>query len=180
MSPQHWDIVKLTLSTIASLLHSVGFIILWKVKQKNPYLATQRLYLLSLSIAENYHSVSAIIQYIGSLSGNTTVLKSGFLCAGGGSFLWYSFILIMLTIDRFCTVYFNLRYLTLWSIEKTKVVLAICFVVTFIANIVFFVTLDDFDQALEFFAIYVWAPTDNLFILLAIVTYSYTVIFCIK
>ena len=176
MSTQKWDVIKVTLSVIASLLHSVGFVILWKVKQKNPYLATPQLYLLNLSMAENYHSVSAIIQHIGSLSQNTTLHRVGFLCAGGGSFLWYLSTLILLTLDRFCTVYFNFRYLTIWSIEKTKVVLAICFVITFIANIVFFVTLDDFDQALEFFALYIWSPADNVFILFAIMTYSYIVV----
>ena len=41
--------LQLILSLFASFLHSIGFIVLWKIEQKNPYLITQRLYLLNLS-----------------------------------------------------------------------------------------------------------------------------------
>jgi len=39
-------IIKIILSAVASLLHTLGFYVLWNVRQSNPYMATQRLYLM--------------------------------------------------------------------------------------------------------------------------------------
>ena len=166
-------IIKVFLSFTASLLHSVGFWALWHVKQTNPYLITQRLYLLHLSLAENVHSLFIGLYFILKIYEQPKWANYAFICFGGGAFIWYLSIMIMLTIDRFLTVYLNVRYLVVWNVRKTKRVLIACFVIAFIFNIAFLATLPTFAEALEFLAIHIWFPVDNVFTLIAILTYIY-------
>ncbi|XP_066931031.1 uncharacterized protein [Clytia hemisphaerica] len=166
-------ILKSVLSFAASLLHCVGFWALWNVKQSNPYMITQRLYLLHLSLAENFHSFFLGIWYINTLFENPRWANYAFICAGGGAFLWYLSIMIMLTIDRFLMVYLDVRYLVYWNVRKTKLVLGICLGVSVIANVIFLVSLPTFNQSLKVFSVYLWFPVDNGFIFIAVVTYAY-------
>ena len=166
-------VLKVFLSFIASFLHCVGFWALWNVKQTNPYLITQRLYLLHLSLSENVHSLFLALHFILRIYDQPKWANYAFICFGGGAFIWYLSIMIMLTIDRFLTVYLNVRYLVVWNVQKTKRVLIACFLIAFIFNIIFLVTLPTFTQALESLAIYAWFPVDNIFTLIAILTYIY-------
>ena len=137
-------IVNLSLCTVASILHSFGFFVLWRVKQKNPYLATQRLYLMHLSISENIYSIFYGLFFVFDLTFENSTWKTViYIIAGGGAYVWYLLILIMLTIDRFLTVYFNIRYIAVWSIRKAKQVLALCFLVSFTASIFFAIYLQN-------------------------------------
>jgi len=163
----------MALSIIASLLHCVGFWALWHVKQSNPYLSTQRLYLLNLSMAENFHSFFLGLYYLFAKLKMPNWANYFFICAGGGAFIWYLSIMIMLTADRFLTVYLNVRYLVIWNVRKTQKVLIACFAVGFIANIVFLITIPTFDESLEIFSVYLWFPVDNGFILVACFSYAY-------
>ena len=80
----------------------------------------------------------------------------------------------MLTFDRFLSLYLNVRY-TLWLNEKkTKVILGICFGFGVLADILFFCFLENnFEQTLTVMSVYLWVPFDDVFILVAIVTYIY-------
>ena len=169
-------IIKIILSAVASLLHTIGFYVLWNVRQRNPYMATQRLYLMNLSIAENFHSTFLGLYNVFYLIGHEDWGTYMFVLAAGGGFLWYMSILIMLTVDRFLTVYLNLRYLLVWNVKKTKFVLKLCFFFAFVANIFFLVYLDTYEKALRCYSIFVWFPIDNLFILVSIVTYIYILV----
>ena len=166
-------VLKVCLSFAASFLHCIGFWALWNVKQRNPYLVTQRLYLLHLSLSENTHSFFLGLYYILTIYERPKWANYAFICAGGGAFIWYLSIMIMLTVDRFLTVYLNVRYLSVWNVRKTKRVLAICFSVGFLLNILFLVTIPTFDESLEIFSVYLWFPVDNLFTILAVLTYVY-------
>ena len=166
-------ILKVILSFIASSLHCVGFWALWHVKQTNPYLITQRLYLLHLSLSENVHSFFLGLYYILTICDQPKWANYAFICAGGGAFIWYLSIMIMLTFDRFLTVYWNVRYLSRWNVRKTKRALIACFLVGFFFNILFLFTLPTFEKSLEIFSVYLWFPVDNFFIILACLTYIY-------
>ena len=166
-------VLKVFLSFIASFLHCVGFWALWNVKQTNPYLITQRLYLLHLSLSENVHSFFLGVYYTLTIYGKPKWANYAFICAGGGAFIWYLLIMIMLTVDRFLTVYLNVRYLSVWNVRKTKRVLAACFLVGFCFNIWFLISMPTFDISLERFSVYLWFPVDNIFTILACLTYIY-------
>ena len=167
-------IVNLSLCTVASILHSFGFFVLWRVKQKNPYLATQRLYLMHLSISENIYSIFYGLFFVFDLTFENSTWKTViYIIAGGGAYVWYLLILIMLTIDRFLTVYFNIRYIAVWSIRKAKQVLALCFLVSFIASILFAIYLQNLKEAYVFLTLYIWVPVDSLFVTVSIFTYIY-------
>ena len=166
-------ILKVFLSFIASFLHCVGFWALWNVKQTNPYLITQRLYLLHLSLSENCHSFFLGLYYLLTIYNKLKWANYAFICAGGGAFIWYLSIMIMLTVDRFLTVFLNVRYLAVWNIRKTKRVLVVCFLIGFGLNILFLVTIPTFEKSLKLFSVYLWFPVDNIFTLIAILTYIY-------
>ena len=167
-------IVNLSLCTVASILHSFGFFVLWKVKQKNPYLATQRLYLMHLSVSENIYSIFYGLYFVFDLTFENSTWKTViYIIAGGGAYVWYLLILIMLTIDRFLTVYFNIRYIAVWSIRKAKQVLALCFLVSFTASIFFAIYLQNLKEAYVFLTLYIWVPVDSLFVTVSIFTYIY-------
>ena len=166
-------ILNVFLSFLASFLHCVGFWALWNVKQTNPYLITQRLYLLHLSLSENCHSFFLGLYFILSKYNKPKWANYAFICFGGGAFIWYLSIMIMLTVDRFLTVYLNVRYLAVWNIRKTKRVLVVCFLVGFSFNLLFLLTIPTFEKALDFFSTYLWFLVDNIFILIAILTYIY-------
>eukprot|EP00111_Clytia_hemisphaerica_P000810 TCONS_00002369-protein len=118
-----WNVLRLSLSIIASLMHTFGFIVLWNVKQTNPYIVMQRFYLLNLSVAENVHAIFLAHYYGFKLVGNERWMNFMMICSGGGSFIWFLLILIVLTVDRFFTVYLNLRYLKHKTNRRTKIVL---------------------------------------------------------
>ena len=155
------------------MLHSVGLFILCRVRQRNPFLTTQRLYLIHLSLAENFQAIFLglyiVFDYIGSEVGATGM----YILAGGGSYLWSMSVLIMFTFDRFLTVYYNLRYLTVWSTRKTKQVLGVCFFGAFAANIGFLIYFTDLEEAIVFFASYIWITIDDVFIATSVATYIY-------
>ena len=166
-------ILKVLLSFIASFLHCVGFWALWNVKQTNPFLITQRLYLLHLSLSENCHSFFLGLYLILSKYDKPKWANYAFICSAGGAFIWYLSIMIMLTVDRFLTVFLNVRYLAVWNIRKTKRVLVVCFLVGFALNLLFLVTIPTFEKSMKLFSVYLWFLVDNIFILIAILTYIY-------
>jgi len=82
----------------------------------------------------------------------------------------------MLTVDRFLTVYLNLRYLLVWNVKKTKWVLKFCFLSAFVANAFFLIYFNTYEQALRYLAVFVWFPVDNLFIFIVTITYIYILV----
>eukprot|EP00111_Clytia_hemisphaerica_P000809 TCONS_00002368-protein len=170
-----WNVLRLSLSIIASLLHTFGFIVLWNVKQTNPYLVMQRFYLLNLSVAENVHAIFLAHYYGFKLVGNERWMNFMMICSGGGSFIWFLLILIVLTVDRFFTVYLNLRYLKHKTNRRTKIVLLICFLISLILNVIFLITLPNLDRTLTVFAMYIWFPLEVFFIFFLVIIYAYII-----
>ena len=169
-----WNVLRLVLSIIASLLHSFGFFALWSVKQHNPYLATQRLYLIHLSVAENAHSIFLAHYYALKLVGEWKWRNYMMICVGG-TFIWFLSILTMLTVDRFCTVYLHTRYLSFWTRRRTKMVLLVCFLISVTANVFFLLTLSNLDVTLVVFSTYLWFPLEVFFTLFLISIYAYII-----
>ena len=167
-----WNVLRLVLSVIAAVLHTFGFFVLWHVKQHNPYLITQRLYLIQLSVSENAHSIFLAHYYAFKIIGND-VWKNYMMICCGGTFLWFLSVLIMLTLDRFCTVYLHTRYLSFWTRRRTKMVLLACFIVSATANLIFLLTLPDLDTTLTVFSTFLWFPLEVFFIVLLTSIYAY-------
>lgn len=173
MAINNYQIAKIVLSIMASTLHSIGFWALWKVKQKNLFKVTQRMYLLHLSVAENVHSLFLALYNLLFLLEYRNIGHYMFICGGGGAFLWYMSVMIWLTADRLLAVHLNVGYISKWGKSKTKLVLNICFWFAFINNILLCLYLKNFEQSLKYISYALWFPVDNLFILLAVCTYPY-------
>ena len=172
----HLRVAKIALSAVACVLHTIGFWALWNVKQNNPFMAAQRLYLLNLSVAENIHSLFFALFNLFFLLGYRELGRYMFICGGGGAFVWYITIMIMLTVDRFLTVYLNVRYISMWNKKKTKVVFRICFGLAFSVNLMLILYLKDFEQSLRMIVLFLWFPFDNIFTLTAVITYTYIMV----
>ena len=167
-----WNVLRLVLSIIASLLHTFGFYALWSVKRNNPYLMTQRLYLIHLSVSENAHSIFLAHYYTFKLCEEPEWQNYMMICCGG-TFIWFLSILIMLTLDRFCTVYLHTRYLSVCTRRRTKMVLLACFLLSVTANVVFLLALPSLEITLAVFSTYLWFPSEVFFIVLLVSIYAY-------
>ena len=167
-------IAMIVISFVTIILHTIGSLALWNVKHKNPFIAIERLYLLNFSVAENIHSFFLALTNFLFLIKHNEAGRYTFIFGYSGAFVWYMCVLIMLTFDRFLSLYLNVRY-TLWLNEKkTKVILGICFGFGVLADILFLCFVENnFEQTLTVMSVYLWVPFDDVFILVAIVTYIY-------
>ena len=170
-------IAMIASSFLACTLHTIGFWALWNVKHKNTFIAIERLYLLHLSVAENIHSSFLALANFLFLYKYDEAGRYMFIFGFGGAFVWYMCVLIMLTFDRFLSLYLNVHY-TLWLNEKkTKVILGICFGLGVLANtLLIYFSEKDFEQTLKVISLYLWVPLDDIFISVAIVTYIYILV----
>lgn len=162
------------LYTIPFCLHVVGIYLLLRVNRRSFVNATQRVYLINFSAAEILlckckvlHRVLFVRNYKEAATYIETVQTSGV-------FLYCMLIMILLTVDRFLEVYLSLQYYVYWSKHKTKLAL--------IGAIVLSVLLAIFNCILHalgyeisryIVSMYMWPCTEILFLLTAMITYSY-------
>ena len=90
-----------------------------------------------------------------------------------GNFVQIILFLTALTLDRFLTVYYNLKYILIWDTRKTKIVIILIYQVAilFIAFSVAFIK--SIEKAFEIFTFYVWLPIDVLFMVTAVFSYTF-------
>eukprot|EP00111_Clytia_hemisphaerica_P018174 TCONS_00053748-protein len=165
------DIINVTLYLISVILHSFGFIVLWKVPVGPNLSSTQRIYLLNISCCE---LVSSIIFVAIRFFLDNELFEAAvhlYKIAISGLYFWYIGLMILMTFDRFLMVYLNIRYPLVWSNTKTNILLAVLFIVSVLLSVP--VVLTEMFVINDIIQLYLWPVLDFTFLLTAVVTYTY-------
>ena len=166
--------ITISIYVLSHLLHVLGFCLLIRIKKADTFGAAQRLFLLNLSLVEAIYAALAIFEEVTLQHENLAKAKfSTVLILDGFFYVWYILVMIGLTFDRFLTLYLKLRYVTVWQIKKTKMVLATCFLLALISAIVLLCTHSDVDALYSSMTLYLWPLLNILFLLVAFGTYGY-------
>ena len=169
------DAVIIILSSVAIILHSFGLILLIKARKRsfnNAYFISQHIYLSNLSFSETMFSLTGLLRVVVKFHGYEELNRILFII-NTGNFVQIILFLTALTLDRFLTVYYNLKYILIWDTRKTKIVIILIYQVS-ILFIAFSVALiKSIGNAFEIFTFYVWLPIDVLFMVTAVFSYTF-------
>lgn len=161
-------IVKFVIVSIALLLHVFGIYVLHLAKH-SALQNTQRLYFLNLSISEVFILVAALIRTTEYLFEKNDFFLYVRLTQQGFGFPVYYLIMISLTLDRFFSVYLNIRYPLFWSEKRTKCMLLGIYCTGIIIMCVFMTV----KPSVHFLFSYFFITWGYVCILTAALTYSY-------
>ena len=138
----------LLVDMLALFLNVTGAILLWKIERGN---TNQKIILLNLSICEAFLSaflvmqLSLKLQRFGIDNKYLQIIESAILLC----FLECYFTLMTMTIDRFIGIKFPLRYQDLFSKRRLTKVLALTWLISFVAGILSAVIYERVSQAIR-------------------------------
>lgn len=169
------DSLVIILSSVAIALHSFGLALLIKARNKNysnAYFISQHLYLTNLSFSETMFSLTGLLRVVVKLHGYEELNRILFI-VNTGNFIQITLFLTALTLDRFLTVYYNLKYILIWNARKTKTVVILIYQVVILFIVISITSIESMGKAFEIFTFYVWLPIDVLFMTIAVFSYTY-------
>ena len=160
---------------IPFVLHTIGFYLLLKISAKNYFKPTQCLYLFNLSVSEILISLGKIVYLVLMLLNYTTHSLRVESLQRSGMFLYYILVMLLITVDRFIEVHYNIRYHLVWSKRKTKVLLFLAKVLSICFALVMCITQKNRCQMIYNLSVYFWPTSEGVFIVVAVVTYCYII-----
>uniref|UniRef100_A0A7M6DJS1 G-protein coupled receptors family 1 profile domain-containing protein n=1 Tax=Clytia hemisphaerica TaxID=252671 RepID=A0A7M6DJS1_9CNID len=167
------QLLVVILSLFSTVLHSVGFVLLWRAKKvTNQYNKSQTLYLLHLSFTETLYSISGSLRILANVI-NRPDAELWVFIGSSGVFIQLTMILIALTFDRYLAVRYNLRYLLIWTTKKTTIVIASIYFINILFTILSINFLHSIQQAYDVFSQFAWLPLDGVFVTVALLAYGY-------
>ena len=132
----------------------------------------QRLYLFHLSLSEFLICSLKIVHRLCELFKLRDAAFKVWIVQTGTFFTAYVLIMILLTLDRYLAVSLSLKY-PLWiSKRKTSYCLIVCWIVSVIFTIIFLVKPNQ-SEVRYIVIVYLWPIEELLFLLIAILTYTY-------
>ena len=164
--------VGIILFSAASIFHGIGLYLLSHVKLSPTFGSNQRLYFINISICDILGCVLSIAstvvgEYAPVWSSKLNVLYIISIC---GMFIWYIGLMTLLTADRFLSVYLNIRYRTVCTSRRTKLVLLSLFFVSLVSTVIC-VIAGNHDRIERVILLYVWPFLDAVFLSVALLTY---------
>jgi len=165
------NILNVSFYVVALVLHCFGFSLLIQLKDSSRLMCTQRLYLLHISICEIFGClIFIIIRALIELE-KLEAAVIFYKMSVSGLYTWYIGLMVLMTFDRFLTVYYNIRYPLIWTSTKTKALLTVlCSSSLFFGVALLPISLD---QVNKIVTLYLWTFLDLMFLVVAIVTYWY-------
>ena len=163
------DIINVILYAVAFISNAIGLFLLWKVEESPRFSCTQRVYLLNICVCDLVTSALYIaIRFLYSYFPYQMYL---YRMTTSGLYFWYIGLMTLMTLDRFLSVYLNIRYPLVWSYRKTKIALLLLFLVSVVITIPFY-CLEE--RLLHYvISLYYWPFLDLTFVVVGVVTYSY-------
>ena len=162
--------VILMLDVLVIFTHIMALRVLINKKQKR-LKGNQKMLLITLSVAELTYAVVNIGKLLCSLR-NLINLNDVFFTLNFVSGFWmYWVIMTLITIDRFLEIYLNIKYNILCSSKKTKTVLIIAIVISFLLLVPAFQVKKE--TLISFGILFCYPILEVFFIILASVTYLY-------
>lgn len=162
---------------VAFSLHCIGIYLL--LTRSTKIGSGQKILLLNLSISEvlacSCSLASLVVQEIYSPSSAQSKVSLTILRA---TYVMYLFVMVSITVDRFCEVYFNLKYPLFWSNRKMKLLMLAGWVITstiVVLSVVLVLWLGDeaYEDIRRAYIFYFYPSTDILFVIVASITYGY-------
>eukprot|EP00111_Clytia_hemisphaerica_P016054 TCONS_00047506-protein len=146
MLPQSLKIALLAefvLFPFGILLHALAVFVIHRTNEDAVFTEIQKIYLINLSLVEVLLSLTQMISksfnFFSEMSGSSFEFIFELLHASFFS-VWYMLIMVLISFDRFLVVYLNLRYPSLWTPKKAKIVVTLLpflsLVITMVANFV--------------------------------------------
>lgn len=166
-------LLEVVLFSTAATLHFIGFLLLTVVQTSRNFTESQREFLFCLSIVEMLYSLGAMADKLAQIFKLTTWRYSVTILYEGFAFICYTNLMTMLTLDRFMTVKYSLRYNLVWSLKKTRLVLITCVVSALLVSIILIATNHERTTLYRSLAVFVWPIGELTFLVTAIVTYIY-------
>jgi len=175
--------LHIIIDVISLATHSFGlFLLLYKVRASQNFSENQRYLLIQLSLGELIYlllfsmsdGLTAIVNNGGADNITlTTMLGIVNTILNLPCFLVLIIAMLAITIDRFLSVYLNIRYPPVCTLKSVKIILGVCRVLILLLAILILV----FYQQTSYFDMiakeYVWPLSDGLFLIVAFVTYTY-------
>jgi 7 transmembrane receptor (rhodopsin family). len=170
-------LIEMCLYSLGICLHTVAFFLIHRSHDDIIFTETQRLYLMNLNVVEIFLAISFVANKV--VRDYFVYPKARFILhiVHGCLFsLWYIFVMVLITIDRFLTVYFCLRYPLIWSLKKTKVLMVFVSVLSVFMTFILNGVVADTSKwdVTKTYTIYRTPPVlDVLFLILICLTYGY-------
>lgn len=162
--------VILMFHVLVIFTHIVALKVLINKKQKR-LKGNQKMLLITLSVAELTYAVVNIGKLLCFLH-NLINLNDAFFTLNFVSTFWmYWVIMTLITVDRFLEIYLNIKYNILCSPKKTKTVLIIAIVISFLLLVPAFQVKKE--TLISFGILFCYPILESFFIILASVTYLY-------
>ena len=163
------DVINVILYSIAFFSNAIGLCLLWKVEEGPRFTYTQRMYLLNICICDLVTSTLFIaIRFLDYKSYFHMYL---YIATTSGLYFWYIGLMTLMTLDRFLTVYLNIRYPIVWSYRKTKIALLLLFLTSVVVSIPFYYMRKNVLHYVV--SLYFWSVLDWTFVVVGVATYSY-------
>ena len=147
---------------------------LLKSKPSQTFNEIQRFYLILLSSVDCIYAISYLTKEILELiqySGRDNHLDMLHFATGVFFYILYIGLMTLLTLDRFLSVYLNLRYYLYWTLHRAKIAFGCLVLITCVTIPMF---MSDTVRAMRWVPVLIlWPFMELVFLLVATVTYTY-------
>ena len=157
--------------TVPGLLHTFG-LYLFLTTQVTKLAHNQKLYYINISLCTLSKCVLKIAyEILIALCVSDNVTNKIWTLDTGALFIGYILFLVVLTVDRFLEIYLNITY-PLWSTRKsTMILITLSWCITATSWILLCLLEDT--RAKRIVILYLWPSSEFLFLIVAILVYSY-------
>ena len=168
--------VEISIYLLAVLVHVSALRLLIKASQRNVK-GSQKYLFISLSLTELSYCLISLAQFWCKEYGvEKSVRKHIAIFRRVALLLMYYFIMIYITIDRFFAIHLNIKYRVYWSPVKTKSLIFFTSLVCITASTLVSVTWFQTEWSVTaFIYVYLYPPFMIVFMICAVITYSYIV-----
>ena len=169
--------VEISINILAALVHLAALLLLIKTSQRN-ITGSQKYLFISLSLTElSYCLISLAHFWCKEYGVEKSIRKHITIFRRIAVLLMYYFIMIYITLDRFFAIYLNIKYGVYWSPLKTKRLIFVTSLVCIIASMIVSVTWFQMQWSVTTLVyVYLYPPFMVVFVVCAVITYSYIVI----
>ena len=168
------EIILYTFRGLAVTLHCIGMYCLIKTKYSRVTFKVQRIYLINLSVSEIFLcSMSIVRRAFQDYLSNDIIYYIICFQYGGMVVVFYS-AYILLTLDRFAIVFYNIKYnLKVTETRVRRVFYCVYAINVVLISMLVYVHPTDIKLLISNLTKYLWLPADLICIALVSVTYAY-------
>ena len=166
-------ILQITLYIIATILHAIGLWLLSFIKHSPTFGSIQRLFFINISTCDILGCILSISSKIAEIVAPEWSKQESIMhrISISGMYIWYIGLMTLLTMDRFLSVYLNLRYHMVCTLRRAKWILSLLFIFSVTCTSVC-LNIGTTIQV-ETVMVHAWLVLDGVFLCVALLTYIY-------